>query len=422
MKRVVLVAFLLAIWVVFPFNSKAYAAEGKPVVFGVPQALGTIEGRDAWRAVQLAVKEINAKGGIYFGGKWHKIKAYVIDTREAEPGVPVQEALTAYEKLILEKKPDAIVGASFRSEVLLAAMDLIARYKIPFIDVIAMTPLFQKKIRENYDRYKYCFRCCLNAQYLVMYLDELLSFLNRKYGFNKVHFVIQDTLWAKATGKGVMKWCKAHGWKVTGFDVYPLGARDFSSSLMKIRIKGSQVAVPIFDMPESAILIKQAKAMKIPVLFCGFISPAAPENAWQVFKGGIDGFVNLMFEIGPIPVEAVPKSVHFHKAFCKMWGKDGCVKLSGHGPAPAYDSVYIMAKAIEKAGGLDPDAIVSAIEKTDMMGAVGRIRFTKDHQVIYGLDPKKTAIGCAFQWRKPGKRIVVFPEVVAEGKIELPSY
>jgi branched-chain amino acid transport system substrate-binding protein len=57
-----------------------------------------------------------------------------------------------------------------------------------------------------------------------------------------------------------------------------------------------------------------------------------------------------------------------------------------------------------------------------MSGVVGRIKFGKDHQVIYGFDPKETALACAIQWVKPGKREVVFPEAVAESKIALPPY
>jgi branched-chain amino acid transport system substrate-binding protein len=162
--------------------------------------------------------------------------------------------------------------------------------------------------------------------------------------------------------------------------------------------------------------------MQIPALLAGFISPVAPENAWQAFEGEVDGMVNLIFEIGPVPVKAVPKSVAFNENFGKKWGKDARMNLSGHGPGPSYDSVYIFANAIERAKTVEPDALVSALEKTDMSGVIGRIKFGKDHQVIYGFDPKETALGCAFQWRKPGTRAVVFPEVVAETKIELPPY
>ena len=95
---------------------------------------------------------------------------------------------------------------------------------------------------------------------------------------------------------------------------------------------------------------------------------------------------------------------------------------AGHGPAPAYASVYLIKEAIEKAGSLDPDAIVAALEQADEPGVMGRIKFSKGHQVIYGDDPEKEALGCFFQWTDDGKRVVVYPESIAEAKIALPSW
>jgi branched-chain amino acid transport system substrate-binding protein len=416
------VLLVLAIFISFPFAASAQLKPGDPIVIGVPTALGSIEGRDGWMAIQMAVDEINAKGGVPVGKTKHLLKAYSIDTREHEPGIPVQDALTATEKLILEKKPHAIALGNFRSEVLLASMDLMSKYKLPYICSIAMTPLFQKKITDEYDKYKYCFRNCLNAPYLVMYLQGVMGFVKKQFNFSKAYIIVQDTLWAQGTGKGLDKWYKENGWEVAGYDAYALGASDFSPSLIKVRAQKAQVIVPIFDMPQSGILLKQARAMEIPALLAGFISPVAPENAWQVFEKEVDGMVNLIFEIGPVPVKAVPKSVAFNENFGKKWGKDARMNLSGHGPGPSYDSVYIFASAIDRAKTVEPDALVSALEKTDLSGVIGRIKFGKDHQVIFGFDPKETALGCAFQWRKPGTRAVVFPEVVAESKIELPLY
>jgi branched-chain amino acid transport system substrate-binding protein len=414
--------FALAVFIASPYTAHSQLKPGEPIVLGVPTALGSIEGRDGLMAINMARDEINAKGGVLVGKTKHKIEVYSIDTREHEPGIPVHDALTAMEKLILEKKPHAIVLGNFRSEVLLAAMDVISKYKLPYICSIAMTPLMQKKVSEEYDKYKYIFRNCLNAPYLAMYLGGVMGFIKKEFNFNKAYIIVQDTLWAQATGKGLDKWYKENGWEVAGFDAYALGSSDFSPSLMKVRAQNAQVIVPIFDMPQSGILLKQARAMQIPALPAGFISPIACENAWQVFEGEVDGFINMVYEVGPIPVKAVPKSVAFNENFGKKWGKDARMKLSGHGPGPSYDAVYIMANAFERAKTVEPEAVVKALEQTDMQGAIGRIRFGKDHQAVFGYDPKETAVGCGFQWQKPGKRVVVFAEGFAEGKIQLPPY
>ena len=393
----------------------------EPIVIGVPTALGSIEGSDGLKAVQMAVDEINAAGGVNVGGEKRPFKVVSIDTREQEAGIPVHDALAAVEKLILEDKPDAILVGAFRSEVLMASMDLIAEHKIPYITTIGMTPAYQQKILEDKEKYKYLFRTGLNASYLVQYLAQTMDFTGKKFGFNKAYIVTQDVLWAAGTGKGLEGWFNENGWEVVGNDAYPTGATDFSSSLTKAQEGGAQVIVPIFDMPEAGILVKQARSMQLPALVEGFISPVAPGNAWDVFDGEVDGMVNFIFEIGPLPVNKVQKSVDFNNKFAKKYGEDARVKLSGHGPGPSYDSVYVLKDAIERAGTLDPDAVVTALEATDMDGVVGHIHFGDDHQAIYGLDPTKDSIGAAFQWVAPGKRVPVFPEVAAEGEIVLPD-
>ena len=85
-------------------------------------------------------------------------------------------------------------------------------------------------------------------------------------------------------------------------------------------------------------------------------------------------------------------------------------------------AVYVLKDAIERAGSLDPDKVVAALEKTDMVGVYGRLRFNpKSHQVIPSFDPKEGAVGSIFQWQD-GKRVVIFPKSIATGTIQLPPW
>lgn len=417
-----LMSFSLLVSVTGCGTSTAASAGAKEdkIVLGVPTALGTIEGQTALNSAKLAVDEINSAGGVQVGGKNYKLDVVSIDTREAEAGVPVNDALSAVQKLITEKKPNAIVVGSFRSEVFLAAMDLLAQYKIPYIDTIAMSPDFEKKMEGNYNKYKYFFRTCMNAPDLVGYINKVLGYIGKKFNYNKIYFMYQDVAWAKGTAGGVEAWAKKNGWTVVGSDAYATGNSDFSTSLSKAKAGGAQIIVPIFDMPESGALVKQAKSMGVNALLAGYISPASTGTGWTTFNGQIDGLINFIYEAGPIPLKNVPKSVQYNDAYAKKYGEDARIKLPGHGASPAYDSVYMLVDAMKRANSLDSDAIVSALEKTDMNGAIGKIKFNKDHQVIYGEDPTQTASGLAFQWRA-GKRVVIFPEGAAESEIQLPS-
>jgi len=419
MKRLLFIAITLL--VVSPLGAPGTAVGQEPIVIGIPSSLTYIEGREGLKAVEMAVEEINAKGGVKVGAAKRPFKIETIDIRDASPGVPVSEALLGIEKIITEKKVKAIVIGPFRSEALLAGMDILSKYKVPMLGTIAMTPKSEAKVKEAPDKYKYTFRVCLTAPYLVRYLVETLGFLKKDFGASKLYVMHQDVLWAKATGEGAAKVAKEKlGFEVLGVEAYPTGSSDFSAGLVKAKTKGAQVIMPIFDMEQSGILVKQWQAMKIPAMVAGFISPMTGPGAWKTFEGKIGGAVNLNFELGSgIYSEKYEPSKKFYDAYLKKFG----VPIeAGHGVAPSYDSVYILAEAIERAGTLDPDKVVAEIQKTDRHGVIGRIKFDAGQQVIYGNDPKETACAAVAQFAKDGKRSIVFPAALADSKLWVPEW
>ena len=174
-------------------------------------------------------------------------------------------------------------------------------------------------------------------------------------------------LWAKATAEGVSKLAAEKlGYEVVGTQAFPTGTSDFSAGLAKARISKAQVIMPIFDMDQSGILPKQWQSMRIPSMLAGFISPMAGPGAWKTFEGKIGGTINVNFELGsaicPVKYEPAMK-------FCEAYAKKFGVPLEGgHGAAPSYDAVYILAEAIERAGTLDPDKLVEELKKTETRG------------------------------------------------------
>lgn len=419
MRKLMAVCAVMALALGLATALPCLAAE--PIVLGVATATTSLEGRECLKAVRMAVDEINAKGGVKTGDVKRPLKVETMDLRDASAGVPVAEALLGLEKIITEKKVNAIVVGPFRSEALLAGMDILSKYKVPLLGALAMSPKSEAKVRANPEKYKYCFRVCLNAKYLVGYLAKSLAFMNKQFGFNKLYGMHQDVLWAKATTEFTAKVASQKmGYETVGLEAYPTGASDFAAGLMKAKIKKAQVIVAIFDMPQSGILLKQWQSMKVPSLILGFISPMAGPGAWKTFEGKIGGLLNVNFEIGSaIPTEKYAPAREFFYAYKKKYG---VLMEAGHGPAPSYDSVYILAEAIERAGKVDPDVVVAEIEKTDRKGVIGRIKFDEGHQVIYGDDPTKTAVGCVSQWRMDGKRAIVYPEALAEDTIQLPEW
>jgi branched-chain amino acid transport system substrate-binding protein len=407
---------LLAVLALSPIPAQS----SQPIVLGCPLPTAFLYGWAAERGFTLAVEEINAAGGVDVGGTKRPFKMEVIDTRDLEPGVPVSEALLAVEKLILDKKADFILGGPVRSEAALAAMPLLSKYKkVSILTSGVLTPKYHATVAEQYDKFKYCFRIHGEAQNLVGEIFANFADLKQKYGFNNLFIIAQDVSHARGAAELVKKLATDKGWNVTGLEVYPTGATDFSMGLLKAKNTKTEIINIWMDMPESAILLKQWYDMKVPALpFGSTLAAAEQPGFWKATDGKGEYTLCNVVNAGNAPSNATPWTMKFYDAYTKRWG----LEPEGLGSSSSYMAAWVLKDAIERAGSLDPDKIIAALEKTDLMGVYGRTRFDpKSHQVIPANDPKEGAVGSILQWQA-GKRVVVFPKSIATGEILLPPW
>jgi branched-chain amino acid transport system substrate-binding protein len=398
------------------------ALAAKPIVLGAPLSTAFLYGWDAERALTLAVEEINAAGGVDVKGEKRPFKVEVIDTRDLEPGVPVSEALLVVEKLILGKNADFIVGGPVRSEAALAAMDLLSKYKkISILSTGVLTPAYHARVGKEYDKFKYCFR--ISGEAIWMTKGEIIPCLleiEKKYGLNSIYIMIQDVAHARWGGKTIAEDMAAKGWHVVDKpEVYPTGTTDFSMGLIKAKKEKAQVILIWMDMPEASIILKQWYDMKLPALpFGSIINPAEQPGFWDATEGKGEYCLANLVNAGNAPSNATPWTMKFVEAYKKRWN----IEPEGYGTSSSYMVPYVLKDAIERAGSMKTDAVIKALEGTDMMGVYGRIKFNpKNHQIIPSLDPEEGAVGTVFQWQA-GKRVVVFPKKIAMGEIQLPPW
>jgi branched-chain amino acid transport system substrate-binding protein len=221
------VVMFLMVALLVPVQS-SHAA--KPIILGVPTSLGFLEGKEGLACVQMAVDEINKAGGVKVGdemrpfqGDRHRCTGCGTggsgggcDSRPQEADSGGQGGF--YRLRIL----------SFRVRHRLHGRG--GAYKIPMILGTAMSPGMQKKVMTDYDKYKYTFRACLNAVYLIKYLGGTMAYLNKEFGFNKVYIMNQDVAWARKTGDLMIKLVfDKMGWEVVGRQQYPTGSVGFFS-------------------------------------------------------------------------------------------------------------------------------------------------------------------------------------------------
>ncbi|MBM4277884.1 MAG: ABC transporter substrate-binding protein [Deltaproteobacteria bacterium] len=418
MKRAFIVSILLLLVI---FSVPSLSSAQKPIVLGAPLPTAFLYGWTAEKGLKLAVDEINAAGGVTVGREKRPFKVEVMDTRDLEPVVPVSDALLVLEKLILEKNADFIVGGPARSEAALAAMDLLSKYKkVSILTTGALSPAYHRRVEAEYDKFKYCFRISGEVGWLVAgeFVPKLVD-IKAKLGLSRLFIMVQDVAHARGAGDLTGKLAKEKGWEVIGTEIYPTGTTDFSVGLLKARRENAQVILIVMDMPESSVLLKQWFDMKIPALPFGTIIAAAEQPGfWRATEGKGEFCMASVVNAGNAPSRATPWTMKFVEAYTKKYG----LEPEGYGTSSSYMAPYVLKDAIERAGSLDSDAVITAIEKTDLMGVYGRIKVhPKSHQVIPSIDPNEGAVGTIFQWQA-GKRVVVYPPKIAMGEIKLPPW
>lgn len=415
LKQTLFAASALALMLV-PLNAMAAA----PIKLGAPLSTAFLYGWDAERGIKLAVEEINASGGVNVGGEKRPFSVDVIDTRDLEPGVPVDDAIKAVEKLILQKEVDFLVGGPVRSEAALAVLDLLNKHKmVSIVTTGVLSPAYHKTIAKNYDKYKYGFR--ISNEIVNIIIKEMMAVfetMRKDFGLERVHIMVQDVAHARKSGEVVEKFLKKAGFTVVGHEIYPTGNTDFAPGLLKSRRKDAQILFVFMDMPETAILLKQWKNFKLKSVPYGFMSAAEQPGFWETSKGNCEYAIVDVINGGNAPATITPWTMKFVDAYKAKWG----MEPEGYGTSSSYMAVYALKDAIERAGTLDSDAVVTALEALDLMGVYGRLRFDpKSHQVIPSTDPAEGAVTGFFQWQD-GKRVVFWPEAGATGKLKLPPW
>jgi branched-chain amino acid transport system substrate-binding protein len=305
-------------------------------------------------------------------------------------------------------------------------MDLVAKYKVPQLGTIAQTPGFQAQFKKDPTKYKYLFRVTTDAYVDAAYIAHTLDLLKKDFALDKIIHVYQDTAWAKFFAGYLQKHCKETGWTEVGFEPYAAGASDFSPALSKAKESNAQVIGMIWDVPLGAgVFAKQYVAMNVPALIVGFVPPMGSPMAPKVVGPDVEYGITVEFPVGAtLALAKLPKTGEFLDKFKKKYGElpePPAVNSS------AYDSVFVLANAIERAGSLDPDKLVEALEKTDYQGVSGRIRFDENHVMIFGeKSADETGVCVVFQWQKGKdgilKRVPIYPEFLAEGKVLLPPW
>lgn len=398
MRRGLFLAVAASVWVLGLWAASAWGAD--EIKVGVVGPMAFTQGEGHWNGATMAAEEINAKGGIQVGKKKMLVKLVKVDSNEF---LNVTDATNAMERAITYEKVDFLMGG-FRTEAVLAMQDIAMEYKKIFLGCGAAHPELCTRVSKDYNKYKYWFRVTpINSTFLVkvdfLLLQTVAKRIAQELGIQKpnVAIVAEKAVWADPIVNIAQKNLPKMGMEIVGVWRPSPVATDVSAELSAIQSAGAHIIFTSFSSSVGIPFAKQWGELKIPAAAVGINVEAQKDGFWAATagKGNYTLTINTYAR-----VKMTESTIPFFDKYKSEF------KEAPNYTAGTYDALHLLAQAIERAGSLDSDKVVAELEKTDYMGAAGKIMFSKEHDVTWG-PGFVTAIGT--QWQD-GENKCVWPD------------
>ncbi|MGD9130431.1 MAG: ABC transporter substrate-binding protein [Candidatus Bathyarchaeota archaeon] len=362
--------------------------------------LDGVVGKPNWQAAILAVEEINAEGGIL----GRQVELIGEDHDGGTDSVILTNALT---KLITIHNVDFIVGGAGGSEILL--QDIIAQHKIICISGMSIPDAITQRVLDDYDTFKYYFSTMFNDTCAKLGMTDSLIHIREMTGFNKVGYLVEDLGWSMGMKEGLDVFLPENGFELVYKGTFPLGTVDFSSYFAAAEAAGVEVMVPMIAMDGGIPFVKEYYDRQSPMLvFGGTNLLASDPRGWE----WTEGKCNHM-DFGNVPTTTgypfTSKTLPTRDAYMNRWGE--AITWTA---ATVYDGVkFILTDAIERAGTIETDAVIEALEETSVETSNARdFVFTESHALMMGKDANDPnadhSIVMGFQWQD-GVQVPVDP-------------
>ena len=367
--------------------------EANEIKIGVIGPMDYIQGEHHWAGAQMAAEEINDAGGIMLGNETYQIKLVKADSNEI---ISPTDAVLAMEKLITVDKVDFVVGG-FRSESVIAMQETAMENEMIFLGCGASDNLLCENVAEDYETYKYWFRVSpVNGKYLTTISFMLAGMVAQEIGSlgvaPKVAILAENNVWANPLVDAAEATFPGMGMEVVKTLRPSQMATDVTAELTAIELAGANMIYTAVSGPLGVAYTTQWGQMEIPAASVGINVEAQKGNFLDVTSG--DGAYETTLNTYA-RVEITDETIPFYDSFVDRF-EEVPIYTAG-----TYEALHILKAAIESADTLDADAVVTALEATDLIGPAGRLVYmgtdtATPHDITWG---PGYVTGLGVQWQ-----------------------
>ncbi|QJC57966.1 Aliphatic amidase expression-regulating protein [Polaromonas vacuolata] len=327
----------------------AHAAE--PIKIGIPIGLSganSVVAPSVVQAAQLAVEEINAKGGVL--GRQLQLEV-------ADDGSGAAGAQKAFDSLIYQKKVDALISME-TSAARNAGLPIVSRGKLPYI----YTSFYEGR---SCNPYMYVNAWVPNQQ-VAPIVDFFMAAKSAK-----TFFLIGSDY---SFGRGMLDFTKTYigkkGGKVVGEEYLPMDGSDWTAVINKLKsAKPDAIITSTAGGAPNVTLTKQLRAAGITLPYGNL---AVDEGTAKDMGSDAEGMVISGSYLTSI---ASAKNKEFLAAMQKKFGAD--LKTPNDLSVPQYEAVYLYKAAVEKAGATAAEKVIPALATVSFEGPRGLIQMSK---------------------------------------------
>lgn len=317
-------------------------------------------GQSLGEGLNLALEEINKEG---VNGK--KFEVVKVDNKS-----DAAEAASSALKLISKDKVVTLVGAATSTNTL-SQVKIAEKNKIPLVTPTGTNPDITSKDGKVND---FVFRTCFIDPFQGTVAANFAS--KELKSKNAAIFIETSSDYSKGLAKAFEESYGKNGGKIAAKEAYVKGDTDFRATLTRIKAANPDFVFLPGYYEEVGLIIKQAREIGLNVPFMGgdgWDSPKLVEIA------GAKALNNTYITNHYSAEDKDPKVQKFVSAFkAKYQGKapDGFAALG-------YDTGYLLADAVKRAGDVDPVKIKDALASTkDLELVSGKITIDAQHNPV----------------------------------------
>ncbi|TAL77344.1 MAG: amino acid ABC transporter substrate-binding protein [Burkholderiaceae bacterium] len=342
------------------------AAQNEIVLGASVQLTGPVAntGRYYRDAYQLAIDQINEKGGVTVGGKHYTLALKLYDNQS-----DVNLSVRQYTQLVSRDKVNFLLGP-FASNFALADSAVSEKYQIPMVQGGgASDQIFARG-------FKYVFGTLAPAS---NYFGSTISMIKQlKPEPKSIALLYADDSFDVSVAKGTRPLLEKAGLKATLDERYSSNTSDFNSELSRIKSQNIDAVLVAGHETEILNFIRQAKSLSIAPSMYSFTVGVPSED----FRKALGKDADYAFGMTAWLPSAALKDQWFGDAvqFSTQYAAKYHYTPDYHAASGAAD-VEAIVKAIEKAGSLNPKAVRDALAASDFQSLYGHIAFAPNGQI-----------------------------------------